>query len=394
VTAATVPGGTAEPPANIDCDQHLFETPDLWAEYCEPADRRHALRLEEDDRGYTWLLWGSRRLTPAFHQVPGHPEQIGRQMQRLRSDERAELSYREMTPPEYEDPIARLRYLDERGIDGTFLFPNYGLGWERTMGSDLDATRANMAAWNRWSVEVAAAGKGRLHPVAHLTLRDLDWLDDQLAVLGTAGVRAGMIAPALVDGKRLSHPDLDRAWSAFVAHGVTPVFHVSDFPRPFDDAWVEDDPDQGNPVLSSVFLGTAPALALADLAIHGVFERHPDLRLGVIELSAVWVPLFLLTLDGGFDFHARFNGAPLTPLPLRPSEYIRRQVRIAAFAYEAPDRLLARAGDLFMFCSDYPHTEGTDDVFGDYRRMSPRAADAAMAPGLFGENARWLLDLR
>lgn len=48
-----------------------------------------------------------------------------------------------------------------------------------------------------------------------------------------------------------------------------------------------------------------------------------------MELSAVWVPMFLLTLDGGFDFHATFNGAPLTEMELRPSEYVRRQVRVA-----------------------------------------------------------------
>lgn len=377
----------------LDCDQHLFETPDLWSTYCDPGSRQHALQLEDDERGYTWLTWGDRRLGPALHQVPGEPEQIGRQMQRLRAGLPAEHSYRDITPPAYEDPAARVRDLDQRGIGAAMLFPNYGLGWERTLAPDMDATRANMAAWNRWTIDVVATAPDRLHPVAHLTLRDLDWLESQLRALAAGGVRAAMIAPALVDGKRLSHPDLDRAWSAFAAHDVTPVFHVSDFPRPFDDAWVEDDPDQGNPVLSSVFLGTAPALALADLAIHGVFERHPDLRLGVIELSAVWVPLFLLTLDGGFDFHARFNGAPITELPMRPSEYIRRQVRIAAFAYEAADRLQERAGELFMFCSDFPHSEGTADVFGDYRRMSPRAADPEMAPALFGGNARWLLGL-
>src|SRR5215207_1804325 len=113
----------------LDCDQHLFETAALWSEYCDPADRRHALRLEEDALGYTWLMWGDRRLNTAFHQVPGETEQIGRQMQRLRAGQPAEHSYRDMTPPAYEEPAARLLHLDERGIDATMLFPNYGLGW-------------------------------------------------------------------------------------------------------------------------------------------------------------------------------------------------------------------------------------------------------------------------
>jgi predicted TIM-barrel fold metal-dependent hydrolase len=247
-----------------------------------------------------------------------------------------------------------------------------------------------MAAWNRWAVEVQASGGGRLLPVGHVNLRDLDWLDGQLAVLAQGGVRSVMMGPGLVDGRPLSHPDLDRAWAAFVHHGVTPVFHVSDVVRPFEEPWFADDPDQGNPVLASIFLGTAPALALADLAVHGVFERHPELRIGVIELSAIWVPLFLLTLDGGFDFHAKFNGAPIAELSKRPSDYIRDQVRVAAFAYEAPDRLEAKAGELFMFCSDYPHSEGTDDALGDYARMAPRTPGPDAAPALFGGNAAWL----
>lgn len=377
----------------FDCDQHLFEAPDLWSRYCDPGDRHHALRLAEDDQGYTWLTWGDQRLHVCIPQIPGRQDLIGEHVQRLARGEPAAQTYREMTPTAYEEPAGRLAYLDSRALDATMLFPNFGLGWERTLSPDLDALRANMGAWNRWTVDVSTDGAGRLFPVGHLTLRDLDWLDTQLAALAAGGVRAAMVAPAIVDGKRLSHPDLDRAWAAFVHHGVTPVFHVSDFPRPFDDAWVEDDPDQGNPVLGSVFLGTAPALALADLAIHGVFERHPDLRIGVIELSAIWVPLFLLTLDGGFDFHARFNGAPLTELPMRPSDYIRRQVRVAAFAYEGADRLQHKSGELFMFCSDYPHSEGTDDALGDYARMCPRTPDPASAPALFGGNARWLLGL-
>jgi hypothetical protein len=199
-----------------------------------------------------------------------------------------------------------------------------------------------------------------------------------------------MIAPALVDGKRLSHPDLDAVWAAFAATGVAPVFHVGAFAKPFGTGWYDDDPDEINPVLSSVFLGTAPALAIADLAIHGVFERHPDLRLGVMELSAVWLPMFLLTLDGGFDFHATFNGAPLTDLDMRPSEYVRRQVRVAAFSYEGPAALIRQCGDLFMACSDYPHSEGAAELRGPYETagLSPTTE-----PGLFGENLAWLFRL-
>jgi hypothetical protein len=72
-----------------------------------------------------------------------------------------------------------------------------------------------------------------------------------------------------------------------------------------------------------------------------------------------------------------------------PSEYFRRQVRVAAFSYEMPKRLTAFSGDIFMACSDYPHTEGTFTALEDYK-ASGLAPDQETA-GFFGANAAYLL---
>ena len=63
------------------------------------------------------------------------------------------------------------------GIDEAVVFPNFGLLWERTLDENLGALTANMTAWNRWCASVVTDGRGRVHPVAHLTLRDDAWLD-------------------------------------------------------------------------------------------------------------------------------------------------------------------------------------------------------------------------
>jgi hypothetical protein len=64
-----------------------------------------------------------------------------------------------------------------------------------------------------------------------------------------------MIAPALVDGVPLSHPSLDRAWSLFVEHGVTPVFH-SRPAAPVPRRVVHRRRLGGVPVVESIFLWT------------------------------------------------------------------------------------------------------------------------------------------
>lgn len=370
----------------IDCDTHLFEPADMWRTYCDPVDRDEALRMESDDLGYVWVMHGDTRLSLAEPHQPGQVRSIGDYRQRWKSGLPSTLDYADFAAP-YSSPGDIVSHLDAVGFEAAVLFPNYGIGWERPLQDNLRATTANMTAWNRWICEVAADGRGRLHPVGHATLRDREWLAKQLAALAESGIKLVLIPPALVDGQRLSDPGLDWAWSAFVDHGLTPVFHVANQPRPFDDAWYGDDIEGGVSPLTSIFLWTAVALALTDLILNGVLERHPDLRLGIMELSALWVPLHLQMLDGGYQFAANFNGEA-APLSMRPSDYFRRQVRVAAFAYERPQSLIGRAGDIFMACSDYPHTEGTATPLDDYRAAG---VDPESQPRLFRDNINFLL---
>jgi len=373
----------------IDCDQHLYEPRTLWRDHADPGERDEALAVEDDELGYSWVTWRGERLGMADVQAPGETEVIGERRTHRLAGEPAPYRYDEALPDDFWEPAARAALVRSMGFDAAVCFPNFGLLWERRVGVDLPALRTNMGAWNRWCTTVVHDGGGVLHPVAHLTLRDLDWLDEQLDKLAAGGVRLAMIAPALVDGKPLSHPDLDRAWRSFIAHHVTPVFHVADQPRVFHDGWYTDDGEEtlAN-IVESVFLWTPAALAITDLIVNGVLERLPELRIGIVELSAMWVPQYLMMLDGGYDFVRKLNGSVPTQLPLRPSEYFRRQVRVAAFSYELPERLERQAGDLFMCCSDYPHSEGTATPIADYERTGCSPADH---PGLFGRNIELLL---
>ena len=372
----------------IDSDQHLFESRSLWSDHIDPASSDEALAIVDDELGYSWLTWRDQRLALADVQRPGATADLGRARQRSRQHLPPEHIYDEELPSEYWDPTARLKQLTSMGLGGAVLFPNFGLLWERRLSSSLTALTANMAAWNRWCAAVAADGGGRLHPVAHLTLRDPDWLEAQLAALSVAGVRLGMIAPAAVDGRPLSHPDHDRLWAAVVHHGVTPVFHVADQPHLLDDAFYSDPEDSGISALESIFLWVPPAVAVTDLIVNGVFEKQPDMRIGIVELSSIWVPQYLRMLDGGWDFTSALNGQAPAALTLRPSEYFRRHVRVSSFSYEQPARLMAASGDLFMCCSDYPHSEGTATPIEDYADSSGPPADSV---GFYHDNIAALL---
>jgi predicted TIM-barrel fold metal-dependent hydrolase len=57
----------------------------------------------------------------------------------------------------------------------------------------------------------------------------------------------------------------------------------------------------------------------------------------------------------------------LGELPMKASDYLRRQVRVTPFPTEPVAWLIENAGEeLFLFSSDYPHPEGTKDPVGRF----------------------------
>jgi predicted TIM-barrel fold metal-dependent hydrolase len=375
----------------VDGDQHLFEPRTMWRDHIDPAFRDDALAIEDDDLGYPWLTWRDRRLYLAEVQHPGNAVEIGDLRGRIAAGRPAEVPYDEALPPSYTDPLARVKALDGFGLDAAVVLPNFGLLWEDMLSADLPALCANLRAHNRWMAESAGASNGRLHGVAHLTMRDRAWAVEEIARIRQDGLRLAMVAPGTVDGVAPSHRALDPIWAAFEDHGVAPVFHVGGFRKPFEPAWYEGDPEPVDRILDSIFLHVPAALALANLILMGTLERHPDLRIGVIELTASWVPMFLATMDGALHFYSARHDGPPRPLERSPSEYFRRQVRVGVLGYEQPGTLIRQAGEeLFMFGSDWPHAEGLPEPRASYEGFIDDVEGPARHR-LMGDNVRWLL---
>ena len=87
----------------IDSDTHLFEPSGMWREYVDPGDRDVALHMETDDLGYTWLMFGDRRLSLGGPHRPGDVDGIGVFRQRLLDGLPAQFDLEEFTAS-YSDP--------------------------------------------------------------------------------------------------------------------------------------------------------------------------------------------------------------------------------------------------------------------------------------------------
>lgn len=74
--------------------------------------------------------------------------------------------------------------------------------------------------------------------------------------------------------------------------------------------------------------------------------------------GAAWVPSWMRNMDTAFEAF-RKNEERLQKLELKPSEYVRRQIRVTPYAAEPVGWIVDQsAPEICLFSSDWPHVEG------------------------------------
>jgi len=155
------------------------------------------------------------------------------------------------------------------------------------------------------------------------------------------------------------------------------ILHVGSATLQIGDEWMND----GMPAHLSA-RGGAEVIGSKDLtAIHfasnrfistmildGVLEAHPNLRGGVIEIGAGWVPDMIRRLDHAVEIWSR-SEPQLANMKRTPREQISQQLRFTPYPFEDVAQMISESSeDLYMFSSDYPHAEGGRDPIGRFSR--------------------------
>ena len=262
----------------------------------------------------------------------------------------------------------RPRALDLLGFASQLVFNTFHNGRLHEIEHSRDrelmigATRAH----NRGMVEFCAVDP-RLLPTCYVPLADLDLAGTMAQEAIEMGAAALLVASGCPPGHSPSHVGLDPVWAAASEAGVPIVFHVGGTGQLIDPNYfrnglpVPPDFHGGEENFRSVdYMGipVPPAQTLATMIFDGVLERFPDLRLGVIEQGAIWVPSWMRQMESAFDAFSRHEER-LQALSLRPSEYVRRQLRFTPYPTEDVAWIIEQAGpEVCLFSSDYPHVEG------------------------------------
>jgi predicted TIM-barrel fold metal-dependent hydrolase len=319
------------------------------------------------------------------------------------------------------DMKRRPEVLDVMGVQRQLIFPSFGLlafllqagsagiAALEFAGADLpkdligsfdtqalgdSLTRAH----NDWAIETAKIESDRVRPVAILPSNTVESMISEAERVIAGGGRAFWIPSAVPPaGTSPGNPALDPFWTLAEESDAIVTLHLGDGITFTDPAW-RDAPafakDNGSiefPQLNAYTLSTLSMAAenfLAAMVLGGVFERHPKLRFGIIELGANWVG----PLAERMDIHGRkFTDAGLT---MKPSEYLARNVRVTPFHFEPIGRIVERYPDLadvYVYSSDYPHHEGGKAPHRQFYDSLSALGDESIVEKFFVTNGELLM---
>ncbi|HZQ77911.1 MAG TPA: amidohydrolase family protein [Acidimicrobiia bacterium] len=362
----------------IDADNHYYEVDDCFSRHIEARYADRALRpVPGREPARKWML-GDRPVSfmpfNAYDQTvaPGALEKFFT----------GEEGKQTLTPDDYIHPSecppmiersARLRLLDEQGLDAIIQLPTVGMLVEPDFADQPDVLMANYRAFNRWVEDDwgygagdRAAGGGRIFGVPIVSMVDVDAAVAELERVAGRGARFVLLPIGPVGGQRSpADPYFDRIWAVIQETGLVPIYHVgnSGFARLFSVHWSEE-PDPPLMKYSAFQQYTCVVErpisdTLAALVLHNLFGRFPGIRVMSIENGSSWVPGLLKGMDKAARMAQAMGRWLGGRLPAPPSEVFREHVYVVPFHEDDIGGLVGDLGaDRVVFGSDWPHAEG------------------------------------
>ena len=349
-----------------DADAHIMETATWLRDYADPEFRE--LIETPDYTNELRQLGDNDAMTSDVLAALDHAAELHRS-EDYRADDEAQIMMRKNFAATgsflKED---RPRAVDLIGVASQLMFNTFHNSrlheWEHS--GNLDLAYGAARAHNRGMVDFCDVDE-RLLPTCYVPLADFERAEATTAEVLDMGAAAILVASGCPAGHSPSHLGLDPVWAQAQEAGVPVVFHVGGTGALIDPSYfnnglpIPPDFHGGEENFRSVdYMGIPhpPMQTLATMIFDGVLERFPDLKIGVVEQGAIWLPSWMKQMESAFDAFHRHEDR-LQALSMRPSDYVQRQIRATPYPTEDVGWITELVGpDICLFSTDYPHVEG------------------------------------
>jgi predicted TIM-barrel fold metal-dependent hydrolase len=372
----------------IDGDGHVLEPGDLWQRELPEKLRPLGFRIFDDPGtgGQGMLLENALIIRPPSIGAIA----AARWPREKRLTRGAGYTY-EQSPAAGFNPKDRLAELDREGVDVAVLYPTLGLFLGSITNRELAV--ASCRIYNDWLADYCSAAPERLVGIAALPLQDpLAAVKEAERAVGELGFRGVFVLPTGYNQYFVDSPEWEPVWSAVEEMGVPVGIHPSGKPASYGAADFYSRRGNVPGMFKIIVFLFDNYYAFSSMVGHGVLERHPKLKVLVLESGGGWLPHWLDQMDHWRQITPYETGH----LSLLPSEYFRRQCYISADPDEkALPFILEIAGDdKVIWASDYPHTDVTaPDVVAEIREHIAGLPEGTQRR-ILGENAARIYGLK
>ncbi len=350
----------------FDADNHYYEALDAFTrhvpevmqprivQWVEMGGRKHHLvggKLSKAVANPTWdPIAKPGALRPYFE---GNPERLN-PLEMLKD--------REPLPAYYMEPAARVKMIEQQGLQGVWLFPTLGVLYEEVIKHDVEAVVMMMQAFNQWLHDDWTFNyEDTIFAAPYLALGDVDAAAAEVDKVLGMGANVLVMRPAPVTTRTgvvsPFNPMFDPVWARINESGVPLVIHAADSGYSSqgyaDDAFSSLAGGGGaGPSLKGFAIERAAQDWLIQAVFEKIFDRFPNLRFASIENGSD----FLGSMFRKFDQTAKksywwFDNHPV--------DTFKQHVWVNPFWEDDVDEVVELMGaDRVIFGSDWPHIEG------------------------------------
>jgi predicted TIM-barrel fold metal-dependent hydrolase len=240
----------------------------------------------------------------------------------------------------------RAELLDKEQVDIGILTGSY---YFSALPNNYELTTAVATAYNNWQIDNYLNPEPRLRGSVHVVADDPEAAAREIDRVAEHPQIVQVFLP-IVNDRSYGEPRYLPIFEAAARNNLVVTFHLCGRTRVLNA-----------PRYAVEYLMMLPITAMtliANLIVHGVFDKFPELRVVVLENGISWLPSFMMRMDQKY-LSLRLE---IPWVKRMPSEIMRNQVRISTqpiedFTKENFIRLLDQVGTdrMLMFATDYPH---------------------------------------